>query len=205
MAAIVSQAWDEDRDFSQSFANLLQRPSQAKVRSTTQRLANPIAEQMSHMRPSLPPGLLHAARRNHDRGYSDIALFEVGQVFSDNTPEGQKTCAGGVRGSTQRLGGGGRHWRGGTRAVDVFDVKADALSLIEATGLYARKVQIIKGAPSWFHPGRSGVIQLGPQRRLGAFGEVHPGIVQALDMSGSPTRFINGFTTIYVTDFCVGG
>ncbi len=44
-------------------------------------LANPIASDLSDMRPSLLPGLLEAAQRNADRGYGDVALFEVGQIF----------------------------------------------------------------------------------------------------------------------------
>ena len=44
-------------------------------------LANPIAADLSDMRPSLVPGLVAAAQRNADRGIADVALFEVGQVF----------------------------------------------------------------------------------------------------------------------------
>ncbi len=153
------------------------------------RLANPIAAQMSDMRPSLLPGLMRAAGRNHDRGIADLALFEVGQVFCDDTIAGQSTCASGVRCGTQRLNGGGRHWRGGTRPVDAFDAKADALGVIEAMGLDATKVQLARGAPSWFHPGRSGVIQLGPKCVLGAFGEVHPGLAQSFGMDGPLVAF----------------
>src|SRR5437899_10998307 len=44
-------------------------------------LANPIASDMSDMRPSLLPGLVTAVQANINRGVSDVALFEVGQVF----------------------------------------------------------------------------------------------------------------------------
>ena len=44
-------------------------------------LANPIAADLSDMRPSLLPGLVAAAQANSDRGFADVALFEVGQVF----------------------------------------------------------------------------------------------------------------------------
>ncbi|MFD0937595.1 phenylalanine--tRNA ligase subunit beta, partial [Methylobacterium trifolii] len=52
-------------------------------------LANPIASELSDMRPSLVPGLLRAAQRNADRGFPDAALFEVGQCFATDAPEGQ--------------------------------------------------------------------------------------------------------------------
>ena len=44
-------------------------------------LANPIAADLSDMRPSLLPGLIAAAQANSDRGFADVALFEVGQIF----------------------------------------------------------------------------------------------------------------------------
>src|SRR5690242_16426195 len=44
-------------------------------------VANPIAAELSDMRPSLLPGLIAAAQANADRGLGDLALFEVGQVF----------------------------------------------------------------------------------------------------------------------------
>jgi phenylalanyl-tRNA synthetase beta chain len=44
-------------------------------------LANPISEEMKHMRPSLIPGLAAAVRRNADRGSSSIRLFEVGRRY----------------------------------------------------------------------------------------------------------------------------
>src|SRR6187431_1825632 len=43
-------------------------------------LANPIASDLSDMRPSLLPGLVAAAQGNANRGYQDVALFEVGQL-----------------------------------------------------------------------------------------------------------------------------
>jgi phenylalanyl-tRNA synthetase beta chain len=52
-------------------------------------LANPIAAELSDMRPSLIPGLVMAAQRNADRGFPDVALFEVGQIFKGDKPEDQ--------------------------------------------------------------------------------------------------------------------
>jgi phenylalanyl-tRNA synthetase beta chain len=60
-------------------------------------LANPIAADLSDMRPSLIPGLVASAQKNADRGFADVALFEVGQVFKGDQPQDQLTAASGVR------------------------------------------------------------------------------------------------------------
>ncbi|MGA8155232.1 MAG: phenylalanine--tRNA ligase subunit beta, partial [Rhodoplanes sp.] len=93
-------------------------------------LANPIAAELSDMRPSLIPGLVGAAQRNADRGFADVALFEVGQIFRGDRPEDQFTAASGVRRGLARPFGSGRHWLTGAKSVDAFDVKADALTVL---------------------------------------------------------------------------
>ncbi|MBZ9935837.1 phenylalanine--tRNA ligase subunit beta [Mesorhizobium sp. BR1-1-16] len=152
-------------------------------------LANPISSDMSDMRPSLLPGLILAAQRNADRGSSDIALFEVGQIFKGTRPDDQKIAATGVRRGTATVGGTGRHWQGAAKAVSVYDAKADALAVLEALGAQVDKFQIVPGAPSWFHPGRSGTIQLGPQTVIGWFGEFHPSTLESLDVAGPLAGF----------------
>jgi phenylalanyl-tRNA synthetase beta chain len=87
------------------------------------------------------------------------------------------------------VNGAGRHWQGKAPAVSVFDGKADALALLDVLGAPVDKFQIVAGAPSWFHPGRSGTIQLGPQNIIGWFGELHPSVLEALDVSGPLVGF----------------
>jgi phenylalanyl-tRNA synthetase beta chain len=152
-------------------------------------LANPIAADLSDMRPSLLPGLLKAAQRNVDRGLGDVALFEVGQTFASDEPEGQAIKAAAVRRGTARAEGVGRHWDGGASAVDVFDAKADVMSLLANLGIPAGGLQVVSGGPAWFHPGRSGTLQFGPKNIVGAFGEVHPKILKALDLKGPLVAF----------------
>ncbi len=82
------------------------------------------------------------------------------------------------------MNGGGRHWDEAAKAVGVFDAKADALSVLEALGLSADKAQVTRNAPGWYHPGRSGALQLGPKMVIGYFGELHPETLKALDVSG---------------------
>ncbi|MCO6049425.1 phenylalanine--tRNA ligase subunit beta [Mesorhizobium sp. RP14(2022)] len=153
------------------------------------KLANPIAADMSDMRPSLLPGLIAAAGRNAARGFGDVALFEVSGTYEGDQPDNQRRVAGGVRRGTARLEGAGRHWSGNTPNAGVFDAKADALAALEAAGAPVDKLQIEAGAPAWFHPGRSGVIKLGPKNVLGTFGEFHPRVLEALDVSGPLAGF----------------
>ncbi|WP_428671081.1 phenylalanine--tRNA ligase subunit beta [Roseibium sp.] len=152
-------------------------------------LANPISSEMTDMRPSLLPGLLAAAQRNADRGFGDIALFEIGQIFENDTPEGQKMSAAGVRRGTAKLQGSGRHWSGASGNVDVFDAKADAEAALAEIGAPVEKLMVTADAPATFHPGRSGCLKLGPKNTLAVFGEIHPRTLQKLDIEGPLVAF----------------
>jgi phenylalanyl-tRNA synthetase beta chain len=153
------------------------------------KLANPIAADLSDMRPSLLPGLVAAAQRNADRGYVDTALFEVGQIFRGDRPEDQFVAASGVRRGLAKPAGWGRNWANGSKSVDAFDVKADALAALAAAGAPPQALQINPGGPAWLHPGRSGTIQIGPQNVLGYFGELHPRALEALGAEGPLAAF----------------
>ncbi len=141
-------------------------------------LANPISSDLDAMRPSLLPNLVAAAGRNHDRGANATALFEVGPVYHDDSPKGQSQVAGGVRSGDARS----RHWRDQSRVVDAFDAKADVVAALEAHGFSPDNAQIVADAPDWYHPGRSGVLKLGPQRTLAHFGELHPAVLRRMDL-----------------------
>ncbi|SPF77686.1 phenylalanine--tRNA ligase subunit beta [Pseudoprimorskyibacter insulae] len=147
-------------------------------------LANPISSEMSHMRPSLLPGLLQAAARNQARGFADMALFEAGHAFQGGEPEEQHMQVAGILvGRT-----GPKDVHGASRPVDVFDAKADAEAVLAAMGAPA-KVQILRGAEGWWHPGRHGKICLGPKKVLGVFGELHPKVLKAMDVKGPVVAF----------------
>ena len=148
-------------------------------------LENPISSEMSHMRPDLLPGLLAAAARNQARGYADLALFEAGPVFHGGEPGEQRAqIAGLLVGRT-----GPKDVHGAARAVDLYDAKADAEAVLAAMGAPA-KVQILRGADGWWHPGRHGRICLGPKKVLGVFGELHPRVLQAMDVKGPAVAFV---------------
>jgi len=147
-------------------------------------LVNPIAAELSDMRPSLIPGLVMAAQRNAHRGYPDVALFEVGQIFKGDKPEDQFTAATSLRRALAKGSGIGRHWSSKVAPVDAFDAKADAFAVLSAAGAPMQALQVVPGGPAWFHPGRSGTIQIGPHTVLGSFGELHPRAVEALNAEG---------------------
>lgn len=136
------------------------------------------------MRPALLPGLLQAAARNQARGFGELALFEVGAAFHGGEPEEQHTLISGLRvGQT-----GPKDVHGARRAVDLFDAKADAEAVLAASGAPA-KVQLRRGARDWWHPGRHGMVCLGPKTVLGIYGEVHPKVLAALDVKGPAVGF----------------
>jgi phenylalanyl-tRNA synthetase beta chain len=147
------------------------------------RVENPISSEMSHLRPDLLPGLLRAASRNQARGFADVALMEVGQVFHGGEPGDQALHATGLLVGAAAA----RDPHGSRRMVDVFDAKADAEAVLAAIGAPAR-VQITRKAASWWHPGRSGVVGLGPNV-LATYGEVHPRVLTAMDVKGPAVAF----------------
>ncbi len=151
-------------------------------------LANPIASDLSDMRPSLLPGLVAAAQANSDRGFADVALFEVGQVFRGDGAADQLIAASGLRHGFASSRGLGRHWSGSAMA-DALDAKADAFAVLSAAGAPMQALQIVPGGPDWLHPGRSGTIQIGPQNVLGYFGELHPRALETLGADGPLVAF----------------
>lgn len=150
----------------------------------TTMLANPISSEMSHLRPALLPGLLQAAARNQARGFADMALFEVGPAFHGGEPGEQHNLISGLLvGRT-----GPKDVHGASRAVDTFDAKADIEAVLAAIGAPA-KVQILRGAEPWWHPGRHGKICLGPKKVLGVFGELHPKVLSEMGIKGAAVAF----------------
>ncbi|GAB4386927.1 phenylalanine--tRNA ligase subunit beta [Albidovulum sp.] len=147
------------------------------------RIENPISSEMTHMRPDLLPGLLQAAARNQARGFMDLALFEVGPVFSGGEPGEEALQAAGLLVGASAP----RDPHGSRRPVDLYDVKADAEAVLSAIGA-PQRVQITRKAADWFHPGRSGVMALGPNA-LATFGELHPRLLRQMEVKGPVMAF----------------
>lgn len=142
-------------------------------------LSNPISSDLDQMRPSILPNLITAARENSRRGFPNTALFETGPVFRQSNSDGQDLICTALRcGSIQP-----KHWsnQGSARSVDVYDMKADVLAVLEACGAPDSLQLSTDQVPEYYHPGRSARLGLG-KSTLAYFGELHPVVVAAMDM-----------------------
>jgi phenylalanyl-tRNA synthetase beta chain len=152
-------------------------------------LSNPISTGLAQMRPRLLPGLVTAAQRNRDRGFADGALFEIGQAYRGPLPKDQFVVAAGVRFGHSALVGSGRDWSGEAPTADAFAAKADAVAALAGLGIDQSNLSVTREAPSWFHPGRSGALELGPKVTVGVFGELHPDVLATLGVDAPIAAF----------------
>ncbi len=147
------------------------------------RLDNPISSDLDCMRPSALIHLLLAGQRNADRGYPGAALFELGPVYRGLNPEDQALSLAGMRRIEIR-----RDWSG-NQSPDALSAKADALAALSAMGANVANLQMSKPTGSYWHPGRSGRLQMGPKNILADFGELHPRTLKALGIEGRVAAF----------------
>lgn len=147
-------------------------------------LANPISADLDVMRPSVLPNLLAAAQRNADRGYANGALFEIGPLYNDDSPEGQLLLATGIRTGRTAV----KRWDDPGREVDALLAKADASAALSAAGVPLESLQISSDPPRWYHPGRAGTLRQGA-KVLAHFGELHPGTLAKMGVAGPAVGF----------------
>ena len=149
-------------------------------------LSNPISSELDQMRPSILPNLIEAAGRNATRGFTDVALCEVGPVFRTSKANGQDYMAAGIRAGDKTP----RNWSGDApeRGVDAYDAKADALAVLAACGAPAGNAQVSRDAPDYYHPGRSGVLRLG-KNVIAQFGEIHPAVLEEMGIKTAVVGF----------------
>jgi phenylalanyl-tRNA synthetase beta chain len=143
------------------------------------KLANPISSELSHMRPSLLPGLLDAVQRNSDRGAQSLALFELGNEFLAAEPGAQRFVGAGVRAGLATP----KNWQSRATSVDAYQARADAQAALAACGVDASALQVLPPQSDRYHPGRSGILARNPKQPMAAFGEVHPAILQAFGIT----------------------
>ncbi len=134
-------------------------------------VANPIVSDLDTARNTLLCGLLIAVAENEKRGYPDLNLFELGTVFDGDMPGAQHTEICIVRtGATSP-----KHWQKRNRNVDVYDVKADIVSLLNGQNFTIST----DNSPRWAHPYRYGRVVQG-KKVLAEFGELHPSVARKL-------------------------
>lgn len=147
-------------------------------------LENPIAADLDCMRPSALPNLIQAAARNAARGHADAALFEIGPIYLDDQPNGQRTVIAGLVAPRAT-----RHW-GGAPEDALFALKGDLIALLDQLGAPTASLQLVQGQNrDWWHPGRSARLQLGPKNVMVEFGALHPRVLKALDADAPMLAF----------------
>ncbi len=146
-------------------------------------LDNPISSDLDTMRPSALIHLLLAGQRAADRGYPGSALFELGPVFHGLEPGEQRLSLAGMRRVEP-----GRDWAGATE-ITALTAKADALAALDAMGANTANLQMGQPSGDYWHPGRSGRLQMGPKTVLADFGELHPRVLKALGIDGRVVAF----------------
>ena len=146
-------------------------------------LDNPISSDLNCMRPTALIHLLLAGQRNADKGYPRAAQFELGPVYRGTQPNEQALALAGMRRTETQ-----RHWAGEC-PVDALSAKADALAALEAMGANVANLQMSKPTGDYWHPGRSGRLQMGPKNILADFGELHPRVLKALGIEGRVVAF----------------
>ncbi len=92
-------------------------------------IANPLAETMAVMRPTLLAGLLDSVAHNRRREQKDVRLFELATIFG--TARGEHRAL-----ALASLGqASGTHWSGSGRATDLYDTSGAVAALCGALGL----------------------------------------------------------------------
>ncbi len=137
-------------------------------------LQNPISIELNHMRPNLIIGLMESYHKNSARSFSDLALFEIGNVFVGSD---QKLMISGLRAGKNKEA---NHFHD-DRDFDIFDVKKDFFDVVEVFGMKSESLQIsTSDAPKYYHPHRFAALKLG-KNLVGYFGEIHPTIAKKFD------------------------
>ena len=94
-------------------------------------ITNPISSDLNVLRRSIFSNLIIYLKKNQDRGYPDISLFEIGPIFSGNKPGEQQVVLGGLKSGVANR----KSWDSKARNIDVFDVKADAIKTLIELGI----------------------------------------------------------------------
>jgi phenylalanyl-tRNA synthetase beta chain len=153
-------------------------------------LANPSSSDMDVLRPSLLPGLIHSLRHNISRKNYDVALFEVGRVFTqgrDASPKRPDGPAGRPYQEERRVAialTGQRalpFWSGSDRDAkfDACDLKGVLEEFFEQFGL--RGITFTRQAESTALFLESAVILQG-KNQVGEFGQLLPALAKKYDL-----------------------
>ena len=154
-------------------------------------LANPLSSDMDVLRPSLLPGLIHSLRHNVSRKNYDVALFEIGRVFtqggdaSPKRPDGpashscqeERRVAIALTGQRQPL-----FWSGSERDAkfDSYDLKGIVEEFLDQFSV--RGVTFTRHGESTALFLESAAIALGGKLPLGEMGQLSPVLARKYDL-----------------------
>ncbi len=148
-------------------------------------LENPLAEQQAVMRTTLLPGLLDAVQHARRHGEHEIREFTVGPVFLEgkDLPTEKMRLA-------FVLAGDRPAWLSKPQGFDVWDAKGYAIELARRlSGKPAEAVPVEREeAPKHLHPRGAAFVEVAGER-VGAFGPLHPDVVDALELDGEVLVF----------------
>ena len=143
-------------------------------------IINPISSDLSVLRSSIFSNLIFYLKKNIDRGFKDVSLFEIGPTFHGKKPGDQLTIVGALRcGKAIRS-----NWLEKDRNIDVYDSKRDLVKTLVEAGFNKEKLYFLDEAPSYYHPGKSGKVYLSKNddKPVAYFGEIHPNIIKNLEI-----------------------
>ena len=152
------------------------------------KIVNPISSDLDVLRNSIFSNLTSYLKKNLDRGFKDVSLFEIGPIFKDNKPGEQLTVIGAIKsGKISRL-----NWNEENRSVDLFDAKKDVIQTLVEAGYDRQNLFVREKSPSYYHPGKSGSVYLDKDDidPVAYFGEIHPNIIKKMDIK---TEALVGF------------
>lgn len=142
-------------------------------------IANPVASDLDQMRPSVLGNLAQAAQRAANHGERGVRLFEAGPIYLGDGPKDQRSViAALVRPVAER------HWQGAPRPYDSYAARADLLALLDALDQPGERFQVAPPSQPHWHPGQAASLKLGPKLTVAHFGQVHPGVLGAMDVDG---------------------
>ena len=157
--------------------------SKADVRDTKEEeivaLANPLSSDMDVLRPSLLPGLIHSLRHNVNRKNYDVALFEIGRVFTNVNGQTKENRNVAIAITGQRAL---PFWSGDDRDTkyDNYDLKGIIEEFLEQFGL--RGIAFGKRAESTALFLESAAVTLGGKLPLGELGQLLPALAKKYDL-----------------------
>jgi phenylalanyl-tRNA synthetase beta chain len=169
---LLALGWNEA--VSSTFCSAEDAAAFAPQPGSAVRMGNPLSEEAGMLRPSLIPGMLSMLAANLNRDADDVALFEMGTVFSGSADkvDERPSLAFGATG----------HWGAKSpfqqpQPVDFYLLKGaveELLSKFSSRSKYIDAFPVDCGLlPQWLHPGRSARAVI-DGLTVGYFGQLHP-------------------------------